>query len=106
MKYGNKRLEAIALFRQHCRERIAAGASTTETLNDLRTAMHSLVQEFCVEHGVPGVNYWHHPESDSYFAQLPGEPLGDGPDVELLCPLKRYEFLSRQGLHFGYDDRL
>jgi hypothetical protein len=97
----------MALFRQHCRETIKATGAVSATYRDLRSAMDTLLQEFRVEHDLPGVRYWHHPESESYFSTEPGEQLGDNPDAALCIELTRYEFLSRQGIHFGYEeDRL
>lgn len=107
MSYADKRCEAIALFRQHIREKIKAGLSVREAYFDLRSAMAALLEEFRTEHDLPGTRYWHHPESSSYFSTEPGEQLPDTPDAELCMELTRIEFLGRQGLHFGYEeDRL
>jgi hypothetical protein len=107
MPYADKRLEAIALFRQHNREVLKAGAKVSGTYAALRQAMMALLEEFRVEHDLPGTRYWHHPESSSYFSTEPGESLPDSPDAELCMELTRIEFLGRQRLHFGYEeDRL
>ncbi len=107
MTYANKRNEAIALFRQHNREVLKQGATVRETYASLRQAMHALLDEFRVEHDLPGTRYWHHPESSSYFSTEPGEELPPSADAKLCMELTRIEFVSRQGLHFGYEqDRL
>lgn len=106
MKYRDDRAHGIALLRQHARQRAQAGQIREAHLN-LITAMEALLEEFRVEFDVPGVRYWHHPESESYFSTRPGEQLPSNcPDFELCIELARHEYLSRQSLHFGYDDRL
>lgn len=104
MSYADKRCEAIALFRQHVREKIKAGATVREAYLDLRSAMYALLEEFRVEHDLPGTRYWHHPESSSYFSTEPGEELPNSPESELMMELTRIEFVSRQELHFGYEN--
>lgn len=103
MSYADKRCEAIALFRQHVRNKIKAGAKVREAYFELHSAMHALLEEFRVEHDLPGTRYWHHPESSSYFSTGPGEELPDSPDAELCMELTRTEFVLRQDLHFGYE---
>lgn len=103
MAYADKRCEAIALFRQHVREKIKAGVSVREAYLDLKSSMAALLEEFRVEHDLPGTRYWHHPESSSYFSTEPGEELPDSPDAELCMELTRTEFVLRQDLHFGYE---
>lgn len=103
MKYANRRAEGIALMREHARQQATKG-KIREAHLDLTTAMHALIQEFRVEFNVPGVRYWYHPESECYFTTGPGDHLNFGAEDPL--ELARHEFLARQDLHFGYDDRL
>lgn len=100
------REKVIAALRQWARDEIDTGSPVNQVYHGLQSAMHALMHEFRVEHDLPGTRYWLHPESDSYFSTGPGETLGESIDAELCIELKRYEFLSRQNLHFGYKDRL
>lgn len=100
------REQAIADLRQWARDEIDTGGSVRETYAGLHSAMQALLGEFRVEHDLPGTRYWLHPESNSYFSTAPGESLGDDIDAQMCIKLARHEFLSRQGLHFGYKDRL
>lgn len=72
---------------------------------DLVCAMRAVVDEFRVEHDVPGIRYWEHPEEGMFFTTAPGERLSPSANGECV-ELTRDEFLSRQGLHFGYEERL
>ena len=105
MMYANKMAQAIALMREHAREQ-AGKVGAREAHRDLMFAMRTLLEEFRVEFDVPGTRYWLHPESDSYFSTAPGEPVDAMFASEEPIELARHEFLSRQDLHFGYDDRL
>lgn len=106
MSYADKRAHAIALFREHMAEQFSRSVKKTVVFNELRAAMNALIQEFCTEHEILGVRYWEHPESHSFFATLPGESPPSGIDGEHCIELARHEFISRQRLHFGYEDRL
>lgn len=98
--------KAISDLRQWVRDEIDTGGDIRETYVALRSEFDAMLGEFCAEHDLPGTRYWFHPESDSYFTTAPGESLGDGIDAQLCIELKRYEFLSRQGMHFGYKPRI
>lgn len=101
VKYADKRAEGIALLRAWARQE-AKLRSVSAAHQGLLSAADALLQEFRTEFDVPGVRYWEHPESGSFFAIAPGEPLGR---VALGCvELERHEFLSRQGIHFGYEE--
>ena len=85
----------------------AAGESPKSVHRRLLTAFDAVLQEFRIEHDVPGVRYWWNAEKDCYFTTAPGEAipvqhLNAGPNE----PLARHEYLSRQGLQFVYEDRL
>lgn len=102
---ASKRVEAIALLRQWAREQIAKGKPVNSVYFDLVSATNTIEQELLTEHEMPGCRYWHHPESDSYFITPPGETLKESdPESDLCVELTRYEYLSRQDLHFGYHD--
>jgi len=107
MKYANGRAAAIDTLRIWAREEIEQGAKIATVHFGLMSAMQALIDEFRVEHDVPGVRYWCHPESDSYFTTLPGEDISSFGLSHEPIELLRYEFLSRQDIHFGYEqDRL
>ena len=105
MKYANLRAEAIAKMRQWAGDQIASGRGAGEVFHGLETAVNTLLQEFMCEHDLAGTRYWHHPESNSYFSTAPGENSRDS-IVQECIELRRYEYLSRQNLHFGYETRL
>lgn len=104
--FSDDRTFALALLRRWGREAVNAGVPVRRVHRELMECVRSVIGEFRVEHDVPGVRYWHVPEDGSYFTSEPGSR----PDASRLAgdpiELKRYEFLSRQGLHFGYEDRL
>lgn len=106
MQYANKRAQGIAMIRAHARERVSIDGEK-KVHRELLGAMDAIIQEFRVEFDVPGIRYWEHPETATFFAIAPGEmPPADCPNWPECVELTRDEFLSRQGLHFGYDDRL
>lgn len=102
-KYANDRAHALALFRRWARLEVLF-KGPLETHRALASAMHALLEEFRVEFDVPGIRYWEHPESDCFLTTMPGD------DIETIAnecvELARHEYLSRQGLHFGYEERL
>jgi hypothetical protein len=107
MKYANKRAEALALMRQHIREEVKAGRRPVLCLYEAESSIEAIKQEGMLEFDIPGVRYWHIPESDDYWATLPGEPLpinGDSIAAGLTVELTRAEFLGRQKIHFGYEN--
>lgn len=105
-QFANRRAAGIKLLREWAREEAEFGDIRGAHLG-LLTSMQALLEEFRVEFELPGTRYWYHPESESYFSTMPGETLNDyDADTHLLIELSRPEFLARQGLHFGYDDRL
>lgn len=104
-KYANKRAAGIIYLREWAREEANFG-DIRGAHNGLLTSLRALMEEFRVEFDVPGTRYWYHPESESYFSTMAGEPLGDSADAQLCIELNRAEFLGRQGLYFGYEDRL
>ena len=104
MSLASKRVDAVGLLREFGREQVAKGKAVNAVYWKLFTTIDEVVKEFLVEHEMEGVRYWHHPESESYFLTAPGEVLKNT-TIEMECiELKRYEFLSRQGLHFPYLD--
>lgn len=105
MRYANKRAEALALMRQHIREEAKAGVRPAFLLHEIRLAVQALEQEAIIEFDMPGVRYWYHPESESYFATLPGEHMVPPDDtwVEEVMELTRWEYLGRQNIRPGVD---
>lgn len=107
MKFKDKRAQAIAMLRQWARDEVKAGRKPGAIANDLNAAADAVMQEFMVEHDVAGASYFEHHITRAFIAVPPGhrltEPAIDG---EHYIPLARHEFLSRQGLTFGYEDRL
>lgn len=101
----NDRGNGIALIRQWARDEIEFGTPVKHVYRDLRGAVMAVLDEFRVEHDLAGTRYWCHPESDSHFTTEPGESISSHIADECV-ELTRYEFLSREGLHFGYEDRL
>lgn len=104
-KFANKRAAGITLLREWAREEANFG-DIRGAHRGLFTSLQALMGEFRVEFDVPGTRYWYHPESESYFSTMAGESPGDSADGQMCIELNRAEFLGRQGLHFGYDDRL
>lgn len=105
IKYHDERAHAIALFRKWITRKFKEGAKLGQVDAEVRTAMTALLDELRTEFEIPGVRYWEHPESDSFFTTGPGEHVPE--TVALECvELARHEFLSRQGLTFGYGDSL
>lgn len=104
MRYHDKRAEGISLLRRHAAESATRGSGAVrEAYRELKTAMEALLSEFRVQFDLPGTRYWEHPESGSIFSTEPGERPDD--TIALECvELERHEFLSRQGIHFGYDE--
>lgn len=101
MAYHDKRAEGIALLRQHARE--AAAKDVRAAYRDLRSATDALLQEFRREFDVPGTRYWEDTEKRHTFSTEPGERIDES--LAYYCvELARHEFLSRQGIHFGYDE--
>lgn len=104
MSLASKRVDAVGLLREYGREQVAKGKAVNAVYWKLFITIDQVVKDFLIEHEMDGVRYWHHPESDSYFLLVPGEELRDSYDAGLCIELTRYEFLSRQGLHFPYLD--
>lgn len=102
MKYHDKRAEGIALLREHAR--VEAAQTTVEiAYRNLAAATGSLLSEFRREFDVPGTRYWEHCPSRETVSTGPGETIQHRSPNE--CEeLARHEFLSRQGIHFGYDE--
>lgn len=103
MIYADKRAEGIANLRQWARGAINDGATLGWTYLALTAAMQALQDEFLVEHDMPGTRYWHHPESNDYFVSAPGRAMHHSDEI---VELSRAEFIGRNLLHFGYEDRL
>lgn len=104
MKYADDRAHGIALLRRWANQ-AAADKSPREAHLGLMTAMQALLQEIRLQHEVPGIRYWEHPESGHFFTTAPGE-RAHGVDIDNCVELARHEFFSRQGLYNGYEDSL
>lgn len=103
--YANDRAEYIERLRQWARDEIATGSPIEEVHRELIKAFDAVIQEFRVEFDVPGVRYWEHPESSSHFTTFYGSEMSMGM-ADHCVELARHEYMSRQGIYFGYGDRL
>lgn len=100
-KFASPRAQAIAMLRDWAADQVAKGASLSEIHSGLVNALEAVVGEFRCQFDVPGVAYWHIPETGAYFTTMPGAHAH--PPMRLA----RHEWLSRQNIHFGYEeDRL
>jgi hypothetical protein len=102
MKYADDRAHGIALLRKWANLE-AVRSTPREAQHGLLTALHALLHDLHIEHDLPGVRYWEHPESDSFFTTLPGERLDDTADGQGCIELARHEYLSRQRIFFEGD---
>lgn len=103
-EFSDDRTYGIALIRRWARTQALWHKNYAALDAQLADTIRAVVEEFRVEFDVPGVRYWHVPEGDLYFTTAAGERLP--PIKGEVIELKRYEFLSRQGIHYGYEDRL
>jgi hypothetical protein len=104
MRYATKFAEAVALMREWANEEVANGRPPAAVHLELMRTREAVLNEFRIKHEVPGVRYWHIPETNAYFTTSPGERM-----PEMRFPpmqLARHEFLSRQGVHFEDDETL
>lgn len=109
MKFADSRAEALYHFRRHAEQRIKAGTWPINVMYQISADILSIQQELMIEHDMPGVRYWYLPESESYWATTPGEPLpteGTGLIANLVIELTRPEFLGRQKIYLGVGNNL
>lgn len=104
INFHNERAQAITMLRNWARDNTEF-QTVQETFTQLHGAMRAVLDEFCIEFDVKGVRYWEHPESDSRFITWPHEVVLISL-ANSCVELARHEFLSREKLWFGYEDRL
>lgn len=109
MQFANHRAEGIELLRCHARLEVALGRPPAQIDHDLKTAIRAVVEEFRTQFDVPGVRYWEYrPEALAplFFTTSPTETFPPEYPAKEVVELARHEFLSRQTLHFGYEDQI
>lgn len=93
--------QAAKLLEGHTRAclqaEVACGMSPAKALLAARSAVAGAVQDFMLKHDIPGVRYWHHSGSDSYFATEPSEHLGFL-EIEDVDEISREQYLEAQEL--------
>lgn len=101
------RAKHIEGLRQWARDQVAAGKPVQSVHASLMVATASVLSEFRVEHEVAGCRYWEawRGQHRFRFITAPGEVVPED-STGLLSELTRDEYLAREGLHFGYKDRL
>lgn len=104
MNYHDKRAQGITLLREHARSATRTAGIRAAYL-ELETAMKALLSDFRLEFDLPGTRYWEHPESECVFSTAPGERIDDTTALQCV-ELERHEFLSRQGIYYGYKDSI
>lgn len=106
LQFRDERAEGIAKLRRYARNRaLLDGVSANAIFKEVLTATEALIQELCVEHDVNGVRYWVHYPSEIYFSTAPGDSLSES-DRSCVVELTRVEFMGRQHLGYGYEDRI
>lgn len=105
----NKLAAAAEAMRQWARAEIKSGRTTTDVHAELCNALDAVETEVRVEFVIPDVTYYEVYAEDNarigFTSLRPGERV---PQNFKRCVDQepRYEFLARQGLSFGYKDRL
>lgn len=100
---------AAEMMRKWARDQIASGHSTAWVHEQVCVALDAVETELRCEFLIPGVTYYEVYAEDNarigFTSMRPGEPV---PPNFRRCvdQSPRFEFLSRQGLSFGYKDRL
>lgn len=65
-----------------------------------------LIEDFRIKHDIPGVTYWEVPETGGFFTLGPGESMAPAMQPFKPIPLRRHEYLARQGIHSPEDELL
>jgi hypothetical protein len=101
------RAKHIEGLRQWARDQVAAGKLVSMVHASLIHATESVLSEFRTEHDAPGCRYWEtwRGEHRYRFITGPGDRVPDD-QAATVSELTRDEYLAREGLHFGYKDRL
>lgn len=101
MDARGKHIEGL---RQWARAEVAAGKPAERVHASLVNATQAILGEFRTEFEVPGCRYWEAWRGEFRFRFVTGP--GDRVSESLLTEITRDEYLAREGLHFGYGDRL
>lgn len=101
------RATGIKLLREWAQVQVHSGKDIPAIHASLLQATQAILGEFRTEFDVPGCRYWEAWRGEFRFRFITGagEPVPES-SVGTVTELSRDEYLAREGLHFGYGDRL